>query len=145
MRTILALDPGKTTGWSYWEYDDETPAQCIVWGQTINGVQGYIEEHFDKTPDLIVSEQFVLDGRTPNPDITPLQIEGVILAQANVHNLQVVFQRNNFKKHVDNELLKKHRLYWAGNQHAMDSSRHALAYLKTTMHMPTLKHYFMLD
>lgn len=89
-------------------------------------------------PNIVVAEQFVLDGRTPNPDVTPLHIEGALMR----HYETVWFQRNNFKKHVSNELLKAHDLYWKGEPHAMDSARHALAFMKVNKHMPTLQKYF---
>lgn len=142
---MLALDPGKTTGWSFWEYGETTPATCLKHGQVEDGLDGYLE-HIDKMEaDIIVAEQFILDGRTPNPDVTPLKIEGALASYSHGLNVPLVLQRNNFKKHVSNELLKEHGLYWKGEPHAMDSARHALAYLKTQHHYPTLEKYFMLN
>lgn len=145
MLTLLALDPGKTTGWSIWKYDHETPATCTMYGQVEGGVEGYYEMFYKFAADIIVAESFVLDGRTPNPDITPLRIEGVLYAQSRQFGIPVEMQRNNFKKHVSDELLKKHALWWKGKPHASDSARHALAWFKTHKHTPTLKEYFMLD
>ena len=147
MKHILALDPGKTTGMSIWEYDAETPLSYVGHGQISGGVDGFIEYLYPvnvlpRQWDVIVSESFVLDGRTPNPDVTPLKIEGVLESHAHRTGTLIRFQRNNFKKHVDNDLLKKHDLYWPGYPHAMDSARHALAYMKTSMHLPTLNRYF---
>ena len=95
--------------------------------------------------DVIVSESFVLDGRTPNPDVTPLHIEGILESHAHRTACQLRFQRNNFKKHVDNDLLKKFDLYKPGKPHAMDSMRHALAWAKTSYHAPTLNAYFKVE
>jgi hypothetical protein len=139
MATLLALDPGKTTGASLWKYSSDEPLECTWHDQIEGGTKGFIHYMFDHAePDIVVAEQFVLDGRTPNPDVTPLQIEGALMA----YYEHVIFQRNNFKKHVSNELLKEHDLYWKGEQHAMDSARHALAYMKINRHMPTLQKYF---
>lgn len=143
MTTLLALDPGKTTGASLWKYSDTEPLECTWRGQILHGVEGFIKHIIDHPkPDIVVAEQFVLDGRTPNPDVTPLQIEGAILTYYDTELTLVAFQRNNFKKHVSNELLKAHDLYWKGEPHAMDSARHALAFMKVNKHMPTLKKYF---
>jgi hypothetical protein len=144
MKMLLALDPGKTTGASLWMYDDETPLERYGHWQIEGGIYGCLEflDQMKKFADQIVSESFVLDGRTPNPDTTPLQIEGALMAYWQVYRIPVVFQRNNFKKHVNDELLKKHNLYIKGEPHAMDSQRHAIAYMKTERHMPTLQKYF---
>ena len=139
MPTLLAVDPGKTTGASLWKYSDTEPLECTWHGQIEDGLQGLIKFIKEtKTPDVVVSEQFVLDGRTPNPDVTPLHIEGALMR----HYESVWFQRNNFKKHASNDMLKAHDLYWKGEPHAMDSARHALAFMKVKKHMPTLKKYF---
>lgn len=143
MTTLLALDPGRTTGASLWKYSDTEPLECTWHGQIMYGVKGfilYMLDHVD--PDIVVAEQFVLDGRTPNPDVTPLKIEGAMMAHYDPDFTLIAFQRNNFKKHVSNELLKAHDLYWKGEQHAMDSARHALAFMKVNKHMPTLQKYF---
>lgn len=147
MKHLLALDPGRTTGMSIWEYDTETPLTYIGHGQIGGGVDGFLEYFYpvNELPrkwDVIVSESFVLDGRTPNPDVTPLKIEGVLESHAHRTGTLLRMQRNNFKKHVDNDLLKQFDLYWPGNPHAMDSARHALGYMKTSKHLPTLNHYF---
>ena len=141
---LLALDPGKTTGASLWVYDEETPLEPYARWQVEGGLYGFLDffDQIKKFADQIVSESFVLDGRTPNPDVTPLQMDGALMAFWPVYNTPVAFQRNNFKKHVSNELLKAHGLYWKGEPHAMDSARHALAYMKTQRHMPTLQKYF---
>lgn len=143
MKMLLALDPGKTTGASLWQYSDTEPLECTWHGQIENGIHGFIQYMLDHAePDVVVAEQFVLDGRTPNPDVTPLQIEGAILTYYDSAVTLIAFQRNNFKKHASNELLKQHDLYWKGEPHAMDSARHALAFMKVNRHMPTLQKYF---
>lgn len=147
MKRLLALDPGKTTGMSIWGYDAETPLTLIGSGQIELGVDGFLEYLYPSDGkqmrwDVIVSESFVLDGRTPNPDVTPLKIEGILQAHAHRTGCLIRFQRNNFKSHVSNESLKRFGLYVPGKPHAMDSMRHALAFAKTTHHMPTLNKYF---
>jgi hypothetical protein len=149
VKNLIAFDPGKTTGMSIWQYDSDTPLTHIAHGQIENGLEGFLEYFYPKGKflpwDVIVSESFVLDGRTSNPDTTPLRIEGALLSHAHRTNVLVRLQRNNFKAHVDNDLLRKFELYWPAEQHAMDSARHALSYMKTSLHRPTLDHYFKLD
>lgn len=149
MKTLLSLDPGKTTGVSIWEYDDETPLTCVQHFQIEDGYEGflkyYIGQNRVKPFDVVVSESFRLDGRTPNPDITPLKIEGILETVHYQEDVPLYFQPNNFKAHVDNEKLKQHDLYWAGQPHAMDSARHALTWAKVQYHMPTLKKYFTIE
>lgn len=132
---------------SIWMYDAETPLQLAGYGQIEGGVEGFLEYLYPTDGkhmrwDVIVSESFVLDGRTPSPDVTPLKIEGILEAHAFRTGCQLRFQRNNFKAHVDNDFLKENDLYIPGMPHALDSMRHAIAYMKTSRHMPTLKHYF---
>lgn len=150
MKRLLALDPGKTTGMSIWMYDAETPLELAGYGQIEGGVEGFLEYLYPTNGkfmvwDVIVSESFVLDGRTPNPDVTPLHIEGILESHAHRTNCQLRFQRNSFKKHVDDAKLKELDFYVKGKPHAMDSMRHALAWAKTSMHLPTLEAYFKVD
>jgi hypothetical protein len=146
MKTLLALDPGKTTGASVWNYDTETPLQLVTHFQIDGGVDGFLDWFYPQGKaqpfDVVISENFKLDGRTPNPNLTPLLIEGVLMSYAQTQQKLVRFQRNNFKKHISDKLLKELGFYFKGQPHATDSARHALAYMKTSKHMPTLKAYF---
>lgn len=137
MTKLLALDPGGTTGWSFWQYSPVTPLTLIEYGQAPNGAPGLRDFilAFNKTVDEVVAETFVLDGRTQFPDITSKRCEGV---------LDVLFpdwigQRNTYKAHADDLLLKRHGWWFKGMDHARDSARHAVALLKTRKHMPTLR------
>lgn len=146
-KLILALDPGKTTGWSTWRMMPFEPIEHLDHGMVPGGVEGFIQwvhgmewtEEFRKSRALrVVSETFVLDGRTRKPDVTPLKIEGA---------LSVLFpgwvgQRNTFKSHAPDELLKAHGLWWKGAGHDRDSARHAIAYAKARKHIPTIRHFW---
>ena len=145
MTSLLALDPGKTTGASWWYYDDSTPIKLLKHTQVKGGLDGVIDEFINLTPaicDVIVCESFKLDGRTPNPDVTPLQIEGVLSYASKLYGIPVVYQANNMKAHATDDFLKKHDLWFKGAPHATDSARHAIAYMKRIKHRPTLEHYF---
>lgn len=142
MTSLLALDPGGTTGWSTFFYDATTPLQLIAQGQWERGIYGFIAQYQEALQryevNEVVSESFVLDGRTANPDVTPLRIEGAIAALTPAH-VPVVYQRNTFKSHADDLLLKRAGLWFVGQEHSRDSARHAVAFLKTRRHMPTLR------
>ena len=144
MTTLVAYDPGETTGYSWWGYDVDVPLYILSAGQINGGLEGFLK-HAPLEADIVVCESFILDGRTPNPNLTPLKIEGALEALKERTGYELHFQRNNFKKHVSDQLLKRYDLWMPSYPHAMDSMRHALAYMKTSMHMPTLKQYFVLD
>lgn len=143
MSTLLALDPGGTTGWSTWHYDAVTPLTHVSHGMVPGGIRGFIDwfkrERVDLLDwDVVVSETFVLDGRTASPDITPLKIEGAL----SVLTPDWVGQRNVMKAHATDDLLKRSGLWWPGAGHDRDSARHALAWAKTHFHRPTIDHYW---
>lgn len=139
--TLLALDPGGTSGWSFWRFSDTEPLAHVDHGMISGGNRGFIR-WWDETnggdPDIVVAEIFVDDHRTVSPDTTPLRIEGA---------LDVLFpawvgQRNVMKAHAPDSLLKEHDLWWPGAGHDRDSARHAIAYMKTIRHLPTLRAYW---
>lgn len=141
-KLIEAYDPGKTTGWARFTLEPDQPLQLLTFGQIEGGVKGFITRPGLMDVDIVIAEQFVLDGRTHNPDLEPLKIEGVLIADAYALDIQLIFQRNNFKKHVDDAKLKEIGWYQKGKPHANDAIRHGLAWAKTTMHLPTLRAYF---
>jgi hypothetical protein len=129
---------------SWWYYDDTSHLALLRYEQIKGGLEGIIDEFMHIKPfyDVIVCESFKLDGRTPNPDVTPLQIEGVLSYASKLYGIPVVYQANNMKAHATDEFLKKHDLWFKGAPHATDSARHAIAYMKRIKHRPTLEHYF---
>lgn len=140
---LLALDPGGSSGWSVWAYDATTPLRHIEHGTIPGGKDGFIDWALRRRGefDIVVSESFVLDGRTAQPDITPLRIEtaiDMIFGQWG-DGVPVIYQRNFMKNHAPDDLLKRLGLWWSGAGHDRDSARHALAWAKTTKHIPTLK------
>lgn len=139
---IEAYDPGKTTGWARFMIGETWPIELLKAGQIENGVHGFISRPELIDVDVVIAEQFVLDGRTPNPDLEPLKIEGVLIADAYALEHELVFQRNNFKAHVTDDKLKEIGWYQKGQPHANDAIRHGLAWAKTNRHLPTLHSYF---
>ena len=147
MTLLLALDPGGTpsssksrsaTGWSLWSYGAIDPLAPIAHGQVSGDQSTFIRwwksEAESFGVDEIVCESFRLDGRTPYPDTTPLKVEGALEALAGV---PVAFQPNIMKAHLRDDRIKELGLWWPGEPHAIDSMRHAFAFMKVRGHRPT--------
>lgn len=137
MTIILGLDPGGCTGWSIWHYDSVTPPRPVEHGQIKGGLRGFVEWWQSRSEldwDEVVSESFRLDGRTPKPDTTPLEIQGAL----GVLWPNVIYQPNTMKLHMTDERIKALGLWWPGQPHATDSLRHVWTLLKRRKHMPTL-------
>ena len=136
---FLSLDPGELTGWSLWEMFADSPLRNLDHGTIHGGLSGFCAwwREAPKDWDFIVAESFVLDGRTPKPNVTPLRIEGALhMAWA---PMPIVFQRNTQKAQAPDDLLKRNGLWWTGEGHDRDSARHAIAYARNIVHIPTLE------
>ena len=139
MTLLLALDPGRSTGWSVWEYGDTKPLTHLEHGTIAGGLEGFIDFAMGKHGyDEVVAETFRLDGRTVKPDVTPLRIEGALTTLFPGW----VGQPNSHKVHAPDALLKRAGLWWPGKGHDRDSARHALAYMKLRRHLPTIERYW---
>lgn len=136
---LLSLDPGETTGWAVWDYSDRQPLTHVAHGMIAGGLLGFIEWWpgmiEECHPSEVVAESFILDGRTAFPNVTPLRIEGALAA---LWRGPVALQRNVYKAHAPDELLKRVGLWWPGKGHDRDAARHAIAYTVTRKHIPTL-------
>ena len=142
IKHLEAYDPGKTTGYAWFRFSDTQPLVLEKFGQIEDGVEGFIRRDYPMfDADIVISESFVLDGRTIRPNLEPLKIEGVLMADAYALQHELVFQRNNFKTHVDDARLKDIGWYQKGMPHANDAIRHGLAWAKLH-HRPTLDAYF---
>lgn len=140
MTRLLTLDPGGTTGWGLWEYGDRQRLTHIEHGMIAGGVDGFVYwwlENIERlAPDELAVESFILDGRTAFPDLTPRDIEGALVALWRAK--PKTMQRNTYKRHAPDELLKQVGWYWKGPGHDRDAARHAIAYCITHGHMPTI-------
>lgn len=142
MTIILGLDPGISTGWSLWSYDESHAPQHLDHGIIGEGVRGFVRWwesggalHNGAYPDEVVAESFRLDGRTDFPEVMPLRIEGALaVLWPNTH-----FQPNTAKLHLSDRKMKELGLWWPGAGHDRDSMRHVFAWLKINRHRPTLE------
>lgn len=98
---------------------------------------------------VIVSEQFVLRSNPFVADTTPIIIEGALVALCDYLKFSVTFQQRTNKALVNDSVLKEHGLWHTGKQVQWKDARdtndaiiHALAFLKTNKHIPTLEKYW---
>lgn len=158
--TILAIDPGLATGWSVWTDRGEGPAARLRYGLERGGSNGLRGSWIDRAiryrlVDRVVCESFELDRRTEVPDITPKQIEGILIAWCWESGLPLTFQPKSHKalagrqpKRRD-QRLKDSGLWITGKEFdhedgrdVNDSQLHALAYFFSAGHKPTIRHYW---
>lgn len=125
---VLALDPGKTTGWSIWKN-----RELIQWGQASPQEVCKIMENFN---GLIVYERFILRKSAASAmigsEFGTVQLIGAIRYIALKKGLSIIGQTPAQRKWFDNEKLKRYGVYKKGQQHAVDSIRHALYYFVFT-------------
>jgi hypothetical protein len=138
---VLCLDPGGTTGATLIEYNEETEPKVIFTKQINNGLQGFLNWHWDELElldfDTIVCESFTLREGVYGVDLSPVYIIGALEALYPVHD--IIYQAPSMKPLCDDQRLKSMGLYEPGRGHAMDALRHGIIYLRNHGHKPTLK------
>ena len=121
MQTIMAIDPGKTTGAIWW-----TPWDWVAYQWTPTAVRGHLEY---MQPKFIVMESF-LHRQAMKVDYTPAEVIGNVKDWASSNDVKVKMQSPTEPKHFwTNEKLKKVKLYTRGKPHSNDAMRHLLYYL----------------
>lgn len=155
---LLSIDPGESIGIALGIFATDEPYELIETWQPRGGAVGFLNwwhspalfnaaGHWGDR-DLIVSERFILrsspkDGRVPN--VEPVRIEGVMLGLG----MDVHYQDRWMKASVNDSILKEHGLWQTGKKFdhpdgrdANDALIHALAYLKSIRHLPTLRKFW---
>lgn len=146
--TLLALDPGETTGWSIWECNTpSTFVKMIACGQldTWDKENSSIVNCVHNFPELIstakkygplevVMEAYrVYEWKADShswSDVPTLRIIGSMETRLIDDSIPYTFQTAQVaKKFVTDELLKRFGFYERGQRHSRDSMRHALYYL----------------
>lgn len=148
MSRVVGIDPGQTTGVCHLYVPDDGPAEILEMEEYEGGVIGLSRKLWLHTlnADTIVCEAFNLDGRTPKPDLAPVEIIGWLKVWGG--DRHVIFQTNTQGKHLmTNEVLKRAGYYPKRGEvrggHGVDSMRHALNYVvKTLKHRPTSEKLF---
>lgn len=137
MTTLLAIDPGKKTGWSEIQYDESTFNLVVtaeldvdeVFETLLNGIDDPEAHH----PDVIVIEDFritVGTGKLGSPDWS-LRLIGAVEYLGFKYDIPVVKQfPSNAKAFSTNEKLRAVGMWHKGGAgHANDSLRHAMLYM----------------
>lgn len=144
MATILALDPGLSTGWALFSYHDREP-ELLSQGTIVDGVRGFAQfwRNLPWIPDEVVSEKFIIAPDTVGEGWS-LQVEGALLA---LYDGGVTWQLRSAKADLVTGT-ETQRFAWlrergfTGSTHELDAITHALLYLKRKRHVPTIRHYW---
>lgn len=119
---LLAIDPGKTTGWvkgpDVWSGGQITPDE--VWTLLTQLMPD----------DILIVESFLYRSKF-KVDLTPVEVIGVIKEYIRQHpGNKVIWQTPSQVKHFyTNDRLKERGRYTPGKQHQNDAMRHILYYM----------------
>jgi hypothetical protein len=141
VKRIVALDPGGTTGWAYWQDqpNPQNPSQPnFMVGQL--GPQEHHQglyqwlEHLHVSDFTVVCESFEFRqqdvGTRMGINLMSREYIGVTKLFGQERNAPVVFQTAALGKgFVTDEKLKVMGLWWPGMKHAMDAMRHLIYYM----------------
>lgn len=130
---ILAIDPGKTTGWAIWQHNEWSAGEHEDWYVMCHWLEE-IHHHFP----VMICESFHITAATGKKSPQPWSLEmiGVVkFLRWNRGMAKPVFQSpGDAMSFATNEKLKKAGMYSVGQEHARDASRHLLLYLVRNSH-----------
>lgn len=147
LKTIIALDPGGTTGWAYWRAEvlqDPTTEEYEFYKESWDcGQLGPSEHHLDlynflggqETEDYtIVSESFEYRNKSrPGLDLSSKEYIGVAKVFCQERGIPYYEQTASMGKgFVKDANIKRLGLWSSGWKHAMDAYRHLLYYMINT-------------
>ena len=142
MTVALCLDPGGTTGVALLEYDEKNYEFIRTW-QIKNGLQGFLDFHWDELEDIqideIICESFDLREGVHGADLSPTYIIGAVEALYPRNLINIIYQKPSQKHLCGDERLKKLRLHEPGRPHASDAVRHGIIYLRNKKHIIVLR------
>ena len=144
MTSLLAIDPSaeravSCTGWAFGEFSETQPFTLLAKGAVEGGFKGFCASELIeliKAAGIVVCEHYVVYNKDGDP--TPLLTEGVVRYLRPDTVLQPSSGKNTL---VPDEALKRLGL-WSTTGHHHDEReavRHALVYLATSRHKPTLR------
>lgn len=124
---VLAVDPGKTTGWCLWDKDTGD----LKFGEEqqfefCSRAEALIA---DKSLDAVVCEAFIITVATAKKTQAPwsLEIIGLLRYLCEKYEVPFILQTpSDAKRFSTNEKLKSIGWYVRGQGHATDSHRHLL-------------------
>lgn len=138
---VIGQDPGGTSGVAVLRYTDNTAPELIFLHQIPDGREGFFyffigTEVGEGTNFTSVSEKWETREGVHGANLEPVYIEGVQYA---IWVDQTVYQSPSVKPMVGDEFLKQQNLWTEGKRHQMDALLHALYYLRSIGHKPTLE------
>ena len=141
MPNVLSLDPGGTTGGAVIHYGPNSAPYIVEAFQIPSGLEGFLAWHADfKTQiDEIACEDFVLRPSVKFPDLSPVRIIGALEAIYHRTTIPITYQSPSIKPLCSDEVLKRIGFYQKGKGHANDAIRHAIIYLRSKKHRPTIE------
>lgn len=148
LRTLLAIDPGWATGWSYWRVHEDEPIERVDFGLISGGWHAFEQflDNADYWVDEWVLEDFIQDGRATQVDENAFIIKGMLIGMLGSRNLTL--QRNALKRLAPDNLLKQHGYWvtgkqvgWKDGNDVNDSQRHALAWAHAN-HRPSQEFFW---
>lgn len=134
--TLLALDPGGTTGWAVGRLEGQTMQLAI--GQTMLTLADmhWLLEQVDLFATAVIYEDFEYRNKTrAGLDLTPVKLIGVIelAKELQPENHPIVYYRQKAatgKAYWTDPKLKEIGAYQRGTPHGRDASRHLLHYMQ---------------
>jgi hypothetical protein len=149
---ILAIDPGKASGFALSEVDDETGEwkllQVFV---THDGVSGVADAFWNGElylGDVTVVERFIV---RPNQPVDPVALEVIgFIKGTHPRPATIEWRLRSDKKHIPDAMLKQHGLWHTGKQVGHEDGRdvndaiiHTLSWLCfKARHKPTIEWLF---
>lgn len=134
---VLGVDPGVRTGVALLEVLDNTAPVLIAYEEVYGGVEGF-REWWKTRPayDVLVVEDFILRGGVHGVNIEPVRVIEFLAPFTPV--LQTPAGR---KVAVSDKVLKRLGLYLPGERlrNAREAVRHAVWWVKSQHHIPTLR------
>jgi hypothetical protein len=145
MTTFLSLDPGATTGYAIFEYD-EHDFELLESGQIECSFDGFIDAWVNCAfglPDYVVCESFNLREGLYGVNLAPTYVIGALEALVVADNgrdepIEIYYQEPKLKPLCDDERLKRLGLHQKGKPHRNDAVRHGIIHLRNIKHKPTL-------
>lgn len=163
MTTLLAIDPGMRTGLFFGQYTESTPLMRTGFLQLDGGLGGFkpwLEKQFNKGMDwdVWVCEKFVplpMARSFKLAELEPIRIEGMLEWVSD----EVIFQRSGAmvlanepnattarRKKLSDDVLKRAGWWLTGKRDlnmsdandANAAAKHALAYMRSIGHEPTI-------
>lgn len=164
LTTLIAIDPGQMSGVFIGKFDEVSQLRRLGYAQVPGGFAG-IAEWFDSqidagfTWDVVVSEKFStrpMSRQYKLEELEPIRIEGLIqwlrpdvVWQAPAMMVLRQGDTQAQRKRNSDDVLRRGGLWLTGKDvnykdanDANAAAKHALAYMRSIKHAPTIAHYF---